>query len=435
MHSRLIVMSVDAMVFEDLEYLSTLPHFSTLLQEGSRVEKMRTIYPSLTHPIHVSLLTGCYPEKTGIPNNTLFVPGNTNPPWYNDLSQIQVPTIFHAAKEKGLSTCACRWPVTSQKPGENIIDYLIPEILEDTTGEVLLNTYRSQGTSEELIQQVLLPCLSRQDPDSPRHPAYDTLEIQCACEIIKRHCPDLLFTHPGQVDSARHENGLFNTKVTQALQLADQYLGMLMDAAKEAGVYEETNFVVLSDHGHLSITREICPNIYLKEKGLLQTDEKGNLQNWDAYVQEAGLSAHVYLKNPADSAVSERVYRVLLEMKENSLYGISSVYTAEEASQLHHLSGDFSFVLESDGFSAFSESCTGQYARPLSIAASPYGHSTHGHLPEKGPQPPFLCMGPAFQKHVVLPAGKIVDVAPTLAKAMGLALPQAQGEPMESLLA
>ena len=56
---HLIVVSVDALVFEDLEYAKTLPMFGRILREGSVVERVKTIYPSLTHPVHASLLTGC----------------------------------------------------------------------------------------------------------------------------------------------------------------------------------------------------------------------------------------------------------------------------------------------------------------------------------------------------------------------------------------
>ena len=55
MSKHLIVMSVDAMVFEDLATLRTLPNFKRLIENGSRVDKVRTIYPTLTHPIHVAI--------------------------------------------------------------------------------------------------------------------------------------------------------------------------------------------------------------------------------------------------------------------------------------------------------------------------------------------------------------------------------------------
>ena len=57
-NKHLIVISVDALVFEDLEYARTLPNFARILAEGSRIERIRTIYPSVTHPVHATMLTG-----------------------------------------------------------------------------------------------------------------------------------------------------------------------------------------------------------------------------------------------------------------------------------------------------------------------------------------------------------------------------------------
>ena len=128
MSKHLIVMSVDAMVFEDLATLRTLPNFKRLIENGSRVDKVRSIYPTLTHPIHVAIMTGCYPGKTGVPNNDRFIPGDLNSPWYNRLDEVQVPTLFHAAKAAGLTTAACRWPVTAC--GEDVIDYIVPEVMD-----------------------------------------------------------------------------------------------------------------------------------------------------------------------------------------------------------------------------------------------------------------------------------------------------------------
>lgn len=171
MAQYLIVMSVDAMFYEDLAYLQNKPYFSRLMEKGSLVERVRTIYPSLTHPVHATILTGCYPDKTGVPHNVRFSAGKKDV-WYNDLRDICVPTIFHAAKEKGLTTCACRWPVTAGM--EDAIDYLVPEVIDEIPGESIENPYRRLGTREELLQEVVLPLALKQDPAAPRHPAYDT---------------------------------------------------------------------------------------------------------------------------------------------------------------------------------------------------------------------------------------------------------------------
>ena len=46
--NRVVVLSVDAMVYEDVKYLRTKPNFSLLYDGGSSVDKCRTIYPSVT---------------------------------------------------------------------------------------------------------------------------------------------------------------------------------------------------------------------------------------------------------------------------------------------------------------------------------------------------------------------------------------------------
>ena len=431
MAKHLIVMSVDAMVFEDLEYLKKKPYFSRLFEKGSRVEKVQTVYPAATHPVHASIITGCYPDRTGVPHNTRFVPGKSGS-WFNYLKELNVPTIFHAAKEKGLTTCACRWPVTA---GEDAaIDWLVPEIIDDYTGDDPGEPFRQLGTREDLLQEIVLPLVLKQDPNAPRHPAYDTLEIECAAEIIRRYQPNLLFTHPGHVDSTRHATGLFNNQVNEALDLTEEHLGMLMRAAEDAGIYDDTDFVVLSDHGQMEIKRILNLNVLMAEAGFIRTNENGDLLDWDAFIQSVGFSAHVMLRDPNDEELKARVHEFLLKLRDEEVYAVSRVYTAEEAKAEYHLAGDFSFVLESDGFTSFGEAWTRPLIRPIDNSDYRYGNATHGHAPERGPQPPFLCMGPDFKTGVVIQNGKIVDETATLAKAMGLSMPDIDGECMDELL-
>lgn len=66
MKEKTIVLSMDAMVSEDLAYLKTKPNFSRLFEKCAQVEKMCTVYPSITYPAHVSMMTGCRPGKHGI---------------------------------------------------------------------------------------------------------------------------------------------------------------------------------------------------------------------------------------------------------------------------------------------------------------------------------------------------------------------------------
>ena len=433
MGRHLIVISVDAMVWEDLEYAEELPALGRILKEGAVVKHVRTIYPSLTHPVHATVLTGCAAGKTGIVNNTFFEAGAEPRPWFNSLRDIRVRTILHAAHEKGLTTCACRWPLTAR--GEDVIDYLVPEVMgldmeghEDDPASV----YRMLGT-QECLMDLIREALSRYGWKN-EHPAYDAFETFCACGIIRRYQPDLMLIHSGYVDGERHRTGLFTEHVRAAVKQSDAWIGEILDAVRDAGIEKDTDIVVMSDHGQLAITRVICPNVFLRDKGLIRTDEQGKLLDWDAYVAGAGLSGQVYLSRPEDPQLKARVFQILNDMAEEGIYGFSEVLTEEEMKTRYGLYGDFSFCIETDGFTSFSEDLDRPAVRPLDTSDYRFGHATHGHMPEKGPQPPFLGMGPSFRKGAVLTEGSILDHAPTFAKILGLQLPDADGVPMLQIL-
>lgn len=423
---HLLVVSVDALVYEDLEFARTLPVFGELLREGSLIKRVHTIYPALTHPIHASIITGCPAGLTGVTSNEIFQAGVSVRPWFNYMDQLKVGNIFEAAHKAGYTTASCRWPMTAL--GGKYIDYLVPEIMNtDFAGheDDPAGVYRAMGTTECLMD-VVENAIEKFGYVNA-HPTYDAFQIYCAAEIIRRYKPDILFTHPGFVDAERHRTGLFTEYVTESVRVTEEWLEELVSALKDAGIYDDTDIVVLSDHGHLSITRTICPNVFLRDKGYIRVDGNEDLESWDAFVGSCGCSAHVYLSRPDDEALKSEVYTLLKAMAEEKIYGFEEVLTADEARERYDLYGDFSFVLETDGFTSFNEDWRRPVVRPLDVLDYRFGRTTHGHMPEKGPQPPFIAMGPSFKKGVVVENGDILNHAPTFAKLLGVELPQAIG--------
>ena len=66
---HVIVISNDAMVYDDLATMQTLPVFSQHWSKMAQGKKVRSVYPSLTYPCHTTMMTGRYPDKHGIVNN------------------------------------------------------------------------------------------------------------------------------------------------------------------------------------------------------------------------------------------------------------------------------------------------------------------------------------------------------------------------------
>jgi predicted AlkP superfamily pyrophosphatase or phosphodiesterase len=431
-NKHLIVVSVDALVYEDLEYAKTLPNFGRLIEKGAIIERVKTIYPSLTHPVHASIISGAPAGVTKIVNNATLSPGKDGA-WYNMLDEIDCDTILHAAKRAGLTTAVCEWPVTAK--GQNVIDYLVPDILNEySTGreDEILDVFREYGTTECLMD-IVEEGISRFG-FRDEHPAVDHFQIFCASEIIKRHKPDLLLTHPSLVDNARHLSGIFGERVKPALEQTDVWLGQLLDAVREAGIEENTDFIILSDHGQLNIVRVVCPNVYLADAGYIKADKDGKLLSCDAYIQSCGLSAHVYLSNPNDVKLYNEIHKLLNRLAQEGIYGFERVFTKDEANALYGLSGDFSFVLESDGYSSFGEAIRRPIVRPLDSADYRTGKGTHGHMPEKGPQPTFIGYGPSFKGSTVVKEGNILNHAPTIAAILGLELRDAKGKIVDETL-
>ena len=94
---KLVVLSADAMIPEDVEYLSNKPFVQKILKEGVWINSLRTVYPANTYPCHASMITGCYPDKTGVDTN--YYKGTKT--WRAERDNIQVKTLIDYAKENG----------------------------------------------------------------------------------------------------------------------------------------------------------------------------------------------------------------------------------------------------------------------------------------------------------------------------------------------
>ena len=116
---------MDALIFEDLAYLAEKPSFGHILENGARVERVRSIYPALTYPCHATMASGCWPAKHGVVNNKAMIPGQKDSAgnWFHHI--YKTSDLFDGAKAKGLTTACVGWPTMGCHPN---IDYLVAEI-------------------------------------------------------------------------------------------------------------------------------------------------------------------------------------------------------------------------------------------------------------------------------------------------------------------
>ena len=428
--SKLVVLSIDSLFDEDMEFLKTLPNFKKLFEKASYSSAgMRSVYPSFTYPAHASIMTGTTPDRHGIFHNEKLDVGNPSPDWYWYYRDLKVETCLDAAKRAGLTTASVGWPCMGACPN---VDYLVPEIwpfsVEDDPRPIFETAASKDSETWAIIDRHLHKLRKT------KQPFMDHVMVGCACDILRTLKPDVMFIHLAHLDHTRLANGILGRMIEQAIVANDDWLGRLFEATMDAGTYEETNFAVISDHGHLPVSRVLNPNVYLAEAGLIDVDENGNLVDWKAYCNSTSLSCQVVMKNPADEKTRAVLEKVLYGLRNDLSSGVESVFTKEECEREYHLAGDFEYVLEGRERTSFGNAWTG--AKMVTPDNSDYKFSvaSHGHLPHKGPQPVFIMAGPDVREGVVFERKRIIDEAPTFAAMLHFDMPQATGHAISEIL-
>lgn len=426
---KLLVFCLDALCTIDLETIRTLPNMGRVLATGSYIRHAEPVYPSLTYPCHVSILTGNYVARHGVPHNEIVQVGNGRAPWYNQRSDIQCDTLLDRAKANGFSTCSLSWPVT----GGADFDLNMPMIVPiHYTGPEPIIFFKNNATDELLEKYYPRYFHYLTGPDR----SLDAYTMALAPDILRDYRqPDVMLVKMCDLDSVRHAHGVDNAFVKEQLSVHDRQFGRIVDMIKQYGDFDNTNFVILGDHGQSDITQTLNLNVLFKQHGLLQVDGDDQLVDYMAYCHSAELSAWVRLKDPADRTARQKVYEFLLSLKADPQYGIGYVFTKAEVEERFHLSGPFDFVVEGARPISFGDEISGDdpfaghsYKGHGSLAAS------HGGLPCKDQTTTFIASGPSVRPGVVIERSSIVDEAPTMAAMLGFDLADVDGRVLSEII-
>lgn len=431
MKKKLFVLSMDAMVREDIEYMMTKPNFSALMNHCAQVKHLRSVYPASTYPAHTTLVTGCHPDKHGIYANLPLCPFNDGKThWYLYHKDVWAEDIFVAAKRVGCSTAAVFWPITGCNPN---IDHIINEYFfyyPDET-ERVEETFAKQGADEVALQAIRenMHRFPKQTSTEPLDGLFDDFIMGCTCSLIRNVQPDVLLVHNCIIDTYRHRDGLFGKLSVKALDATDEWLGEVIDAMRDAGVYDDTDFIILSDHGHRDYVKRVKLNVLLERGGFIDVAPDGTIYRWQAYAQSNGQSTTVHLCDKDNERLWLEVYDYLTKLKDEGCWGIREILTEADLKERYHQSGPYSFMVDAEDGISFSDAWTGDVITEL-----PSPVSNHGHMPEKGPQPIFLGRGPSFKPNTQIDTADLTDIAPTLASILGSTLPDADGRSLTELL-
>lgn len=406
--SKLVVLSIDALETCDLKRLLSFPNFQRLKDKISVVENIKEIYPTLTYPIHTTMITGKTPSEHGIFHNQKSDPlaqdfNIMGENWYWEKENVKCETLIDRAINQNKKVATFCWPVTAgDTRGINV-----PEIWPIRGDNSKTFELYSKNCSKYAFDKYYEDYLQYFDWKNNEDMVSYLPELAIDC--LKTDNPDILLCHLILLDHIRHGFGNQNVLIEEVLRIMDITVGRFIDATKISGEYENTNFVILGDHGQIDIERFFGLNILFEEYGLIKLGADEKPAEYDAYAFSSGFSCNVILKDSKDEA---RIYDILKEIKSKYPDYIEKIYTKEEVLEQEGLAGNFSFVIEGTKGTVFDL----RYVGDVVIENNTKYKATHGHHPEKGDKPALIAFGKDVISGKKINSAHMLDIYPTLLK-------------------
>ncbi|WP_157215719.1 alkaline phosphatase family protein [Flavisphingomonas formosensis] len=393
-----------------------VPVLRRIMAEGAYSSGVRGVLPTLTYPSHATLITGVAPGKHGISNNLTFDPTGINQigwDWY--ASDFRVATLWDAAKAKGLVSVNVHWPVSVG----GAADFNLPQIWRTGHDDdrKLLTALATPGLVKSL-EAKLGPYAMGIDESVEG----DAVRTRFAAELITEKHPALTTVYFAGIDHIEHLHGPGSPEAKQAIEATDALVGQLVDAARKAD--RTTVIAVVSDHGFQPVETDVNLFAPFVQAGLIRIDAAGKVTGWDAEPWLAGGSAGVVLARPDDAALVAKVRALLDTIKADPAYGIASVIDRAEIARRGGPREASFFIDLKPGYE------TGR--NPAGPIAGPSGYKgMHGYFPEAATMRSSLFVtGPDLARHGDLGEIDMRDIAPSLARVLGVSLPEAEGKPV-----
>jgi predicted AlkP superfamily pyrophosphatase or phosphodiesterase len=370
----------------ELYTAETTPHIAALARVGARFARAEVGFPSDSMPGILGPLTGAPPRVTGVPYDVYFdrsvgdriemteeihVPAGKQPHHF-----LRVPTLFEAAKERGLKTA-----FVSKHVGYEVL----------------------QGPSGKGVDQLALPELA-EFKGTPA--AFDAANFALLRGWLAKGEADIAGIYATAPNYVMKEFGLAAPETLASVHAIDAEIGRIVETLREAGRYDDTVIVVTSDHGNSETPRAIAKSGEVSVSGLLAANGIKV-----AHVTYDNV-AIVYLADPQQK---EAATALLLAPEAKERLGIDRLLERDELVRLA--------AFADEQMPDFVVLCRPDVVYTKLPAKK---KMEHGGLNEADRRVPLVIAGPGIKPGVAIEAPAATNsIGPTLAKLLGLRLPAA----------
>ncbi len=397
-----------------------IPNLKRFVAEGTFASGVKGVLPTVTYPSHATLLTGASPSKHGIIGNNSFDPMQINQGgWYWYASDYKLPTLWDAAAKAGMTTANVHWPVSVKA---DAIKWNIPQIWRTGHSDdaKLMKALATPGLVESLEKE-----LGDYAPGIDESIDGDENRGRFAVALINHEKPGFATVYLTALDHEQHGEGPNTPQAHAILKRIDAIVGKLV--AAQIAAHPDAVIAVVSDHGFSKIDTEV--NLYRAfiDAGLITLDASGKIKSWEASPWNSGGSSAIMLARPEDAALRGKVGALLQKLQADPANRIAAV---AEPAAIKAMGGN----PEASFYVSFEPNAyAGGFKGKDALLVGPSGSKgTHGYFPTSPlMRSSFMMMGKGVAKGRNLGEIDMRNIAPTLAKIMGVSLPDAELPPVK----
>jgi len=341
------------------------PVLASIAADGVHAAGMRPVFPSITYPNHYTLVTGLYPDQHGVVNNTMRDPvlgnfspanraANTDGRWWD-----QAEPLWITAEKQGLRTASVFYPGTQAEIHGTRPSYWL----------LFDSSVQPGARVDQVLAWLDLPVGQR--------PSFVSLYFE-------------------QTDVAGHDYGPDSMQVNEALVTVDAALGRLVEGLRQRGMFEDTNLIVVSDHGMSATSSErvvlLDQFVNVDHIELVTSVVNAGINpkaGYEAEVERALLAPHAHLQCWKKGSLPKRLR-----------YG-------------HNARIPQIVCLTDDGWMVATAAMA---SKGVHVPLGEHGYDNN----DPQMRALFIARGPAFKQHATAPVFDNINVYALLAKLLGV---------------
>jgi len=413
-----VVIVVDGLRPDDVTE-ATMPRLTRIAQRGVVFTDHHSVFPTVTRVNASSMVTGVYPEGHGLLGNTIYI-ASVNPT--RGLDTGVYTNLEAVARASGRLLTAPTLGELLKQAGRKLLT-----IGSGSSGALFLLDSTGAGVSahQDFSRPAAIGSQLTETLGSP--PAHGTpndalnrrvFDVYLSLGVDEIH-PDVTFLWISDPDTTAHAKGIGTQTTLEALRLVDAGIGRVEDALRSRGLLDRTNLIVVSDHGFSTHTNALRLDALVQPFAKKMPDGSS-----DVVVAEGAVN----FRAGADPA---RVSEIVAALQKRPEVGAIFTRPAARGGVEGTVPGTLSFDVARWNHARSGDILVSANWTDAANDAGTRGTTAQGGVAGHGTSSPFdihatlIAAGPDFKEHATSGAPTAnLDLAPTLLKLEGLAVPQ-----------